>query len=143
MFSERFRLRNNWLGGRCNVRTFEGHTQGVSCVQFDDTRIVSGSSDKTIKVITPNTLHPPPTTRPSHHPFAKGIDSIVNENSIHRDCDRSLTNALAQKLSRRFFVYNYRVIGLFSYEGPNLIDLHSIDIKFSYTGRNPDKDRDR
>jgi len=24
---------------------------GISCVQFDDTRIVSGSSDKTIKVI--------------------------------------------------------------------------------------------
>ncbi|KAK2192588.1 hypothetical protein NP493_26g03018 [Ridgeia piscesae] len=50
VFSERFRLRNNWLRGKCNVRTFEGHTQGISCVQFDDTRIVSGSSDKTIKV---------------------------------------------------------------------------------------------
>ena len=31
------------------MRTFEGHTQGVSCVQFDETRIVSGSHDKTIK----------------------------------------------------------------------------------------------
>ncbi|XP_064604674.1 F-box/WD repeat-containing protein 7-like [Liolophura sinensis] len=50
VFAERFRLRNNWLKGRCTVRTFEGHTQGISCVQFDDTRIVSGSSDKTIKV---------------------------------------------------------------------------------------------
>ncbi|XP_041350538.1 F-box/WD repeat-containing protein 11-like [Gigantopelta aegis] len=50
VFAERFRLRNNWLRGRCTVRTFEGHTQGISCVQFDDTRIVSGSSDKTIKV---------------------------------------------------------------------------------------------
>lgn len=50
MFSERFRLRRNWLNGYCNVRTFEGHTQGISCIQFDDTRIVSGSWDKTIKV---------------------------------------------------------------------------------------------
>lgn len=50
VFAERFRLRNNWLRGRCTVRTFEGHSQGISCVQFDDTRIVSGSSDKTIKV---------------------------------------------------------------------------------------------
>ncbi|XP_067682984.1 F-box/WD repeat-containing protein 7-like [Haliotis asinina] len=50
VFAERFRLRNNWLRGRCTVRTFEGHTQGISCVQFDDTRIVSGSSDKTVKV---------------------------------------------------------------------------------------------
>ncbi|PIK50413.1 putative F-box/WD repeat-containing protein 7 [Apostichopus japonicus] len=50
VFAERFRLCRNWLGGLCTVRTFEGHTQGISCVQFDDTRIVSGSSDKTIKV---------------------------------------------------------------------------------------------
>ena len=33
------------------MRTFEGHTGGVSCVQFDETRIVSGSHDKTIKGI--------------------------------------------------------------------------------------------
>lgn len=50
VFGERYKLRNNWLRGKCNIRTFEGHTQGISCVQFDDTRIVSGSSDKTIKV---------------------------------------------------------------------------------------------
>lgn len=69
MFAERYRLRRNWLKGYCTVRTFEGHSQGllvptctftlqgliccclgISCVQFDDTRIVSGSWDKTIKV---------------------------------------------------------------------------------------------
>lgn len=66
LFAEKFRLRRNWLKGYCTVRTFEGHTQGrccwigkecefdcssgISCIQFDDTRIVSGSSDKTIKV---------------------------------------------------------------------------------------------
>ncbi|XP_072027090.1 uncharacterized protein [Amphiura filiformis] len=50
VFFFRYRLRRNWLKGLCTVRTFEGHTQGISCVQFDDTRIVSGSSDKSIKV---------------------------------------------------------------------------------------------
>lgn len=40
----------NWLKGFCTVRTFEGHMQGISCVKFDDTSIVSGSSDKTIKL---------------------------------------------------------------------------------------------
>ncbi|XP_014676124.1 PREDICTED: probable E3 ubiquitin ligase complex SCF subunit sconB [Priapulus caudatus] len=50
VFAERYRLRRNWLTGHCNVRTFEGHTQGISCVQFDDTKVVSGSSDRTIKV---------------------------------------------------------------------------------------------
>ncbi|XP_065181565.1 F-box/WD repeat-containing protein 1A-like [Sycon ciliatum] len=50
VFSEMYRLRRNWLQGRFTVRTFAGHTSGISCVQFDDTRIVSGSSDRTIKV---------------------------------------------------------------------------------------------
>lgn len=47
---ERYRLHRNWMGAHCHVRTFEGHTEGVSCVQFDDHRIVSGSHDNTIKV---------------------------------------------------------------------------------------------
>lgn len=50
VFERRYRLRRNWLQGQCHVRTFEGHCQGVTCVQFDDTRIVSGSHDKSIKV---------------------------------------------------------------------------------------------
>ncbi|XP_071521481.1 uncharacterized protein [Panulirus ornatus] len=50
IFIERYRLHRNWLGAHCHVRTFEGHTEGVSCVQFDDHRIVSGSHDNTIKV---------------------------------------------------------------------------------------------
>ncbi|KAL9959313.1 hypothetical protein ACROYT_G032627 [Oculina patagonica] len=50
MFASRFLLHQNWLKGKCDVRTFEGHTQGISCVQFDDTRIASGSYDKTIRV---------------------------------------------------------------------------------------------
>lgn len=50
IFASRFLLHQNWLKGKCNVRTLEGHTQGISCVQFDDTRIASGSYDKTIRV---------------------------------------------------------------------------------------------
>ena len=50
ILAERFRLRRNWLRGRCSVRTFTGHTQGISCIQLNNSRIVSGSSDSTIKV---------------------------------------------------------------------------------------------
>ena len=50
IFVERFKLRRAWLRGRCHVRTFEGHSGGISCVQFDGSRIVSGSHDKTIRV---------------------------------------------------------------------------------------------
>ncbi|XP_046840183.1 uncharacterized protein LOC124434340 isoform X2 [Xenia sp. Carnegie-2017] len=49
VFAERYLLQKNWLNGTYTLRTFEGHHQGIACVQFDDTRIVSGSSDKTIK----------------------------------------------------------------------------------------------
>uniref|UniRef100_A0A915BF89 OBG-type G domain-containing protein n=1 Tax=Parascaris univalens TaxID=6257 RepID=A0A915BF89_PARUN len=49
-FAERYRLWCNWHAGRCVIRTFEGHTQGISCVQFDSERIVSGSSDNTIRL---------------------------------------------------------------------------------------------
>lgn len=50
VFAERFLLQRNWLNGKYDLRTYEGHNQGIACVQFDDTRIVSGSYDKTIKV---------------------------------------------------------------------------------------------
>ena len=58
VFVERFKLRRAWMGGQCHVRTFEGHTGGISCVQFDGGRIVSGSHDKSIKVWNVKTNSP-------------------------------------------------------------------------------------
>uniref|UniRef100_A0A915CZG0 F-box domain-containing protein n=1 Tax=Ditylenchus dipsaci TaxID=166011 RepID=A0A915CZG0_9BILA len=49
-FSQRYRLWRNWHAGRCVIRNFVGHDQGVSCVQFDSERIVSGSTDSTIRI---------------------------------------------------------------------------------------------
>ena len=58
VFVERYKLRRAWMGGQCHVRTFEGHTGGISCVQFDGGRIVSGSYDKMIKVWNVKTNSP-------------------------------------------------------------------------------------
>jgi len=58
VFVERYKLRRSWMGGQCHVRTFEGHSGGISCVQFDGGRIVSGSHDKTIKVWNVKTNSP-------------------------------------------------------------------------------------
>jgi len=58
VFVERYKLRRAWLGGQCHVRTFEGHSGGISCVQFDGSRIVSGSHDATIKVWNVKTNSP-------------------------------------------------------------------------------------
>lgn len=50
MLADRYRTKRNWLSGTYSVRTFRGHTQHISCLQFDAKRIVSGSSDRTIRV---------------------------------------------------------------------------------------------
>ncbi|UJR31791.1 hypothetical protein I4U23_019269 [Adineta vaga] len=55
IFIERYRLRSRWLNGRCDVKTFHGHVEGVSCVQFDSQTIISGCTDGTIKVWNMNT----------------------------------------------------------------------------------------
>jgi len=58
IFVERYKLRRAWLSGQCHVRTFQGHSGGISCLQFDSSRIVSGSHDKTIKVWNTKTNSP-------------------------------------------------------------------------------------
>lgn len=58
IFAARFRLQRNWRRGRCSMRTFAGHRGVVTCLQFDDDKIVSGSSDSTIKVWSTRTNAP-------------------------------------------------------------------------------------
>lgn len=49
IFSERYRVKRNWTTGKAFIKTFYGHEGAVSCVQFDDTRIVAGSAMGEIK----------------------------------------------------------------------------------------------
>lgn len=50
VYRDRFRIGTNWKYGRCSVKTFKGHTNGVMCVQFDDNMLASGSYDSTVKL---------------------------------------------------------------------------------------------
>ena len=57
VYSERMTIERNWRRGRCTVRTFNGHTDGVMCLQFSETLshptfpvLITGSYDKTIRV---------------------------------------------------------------------------------------------
>ncbi|KAJ3191582.1 SCF ubiquitin ligase complex subunit cdc4, partial [Irineochytrium annulatum] len=44
-------MRQNWLHGRCKTISFPGHGQNVvTCLQFDNDKIVSGSDDHTIHI---------------------------------------------------------------------------------------------
>ncbi|KAI9672672.1 MAG: hypothetical protein M1831_000107 [Alyxoria varia] len=50
VYRDRFKIGTNWKYGRCSVKTFKGHTNGVMCLQFDDNILASGSYDSTIKI---------------------------------------------------------------------------------------------
>lgn len=45
-----FKYMYMYVDKAATVINFSFHFTGISCIQFDDTRIVSGSWDKTIKV---------------------------------------------------------------------------------------------
>ena len=50
VYRDRWRVGTNWKHGRATLRTFKGHTNGVMCLQFDDTILATGSYDATIKI---------------------------------------------------------------------------------------------
>ncbi|KAF8430118.1 E3 ubiquitin ligase complex SCF subunit sconB [Tirmania nivea] len=50
VYSERYKVESNWRRGRCTTRIFKGHSNGINCLQFDDTILVTGSYDTTIKI---------------------------------------------------------------------------------------------
>ncbi|KAG6329972.1 hypothetical protein ID866_9115 [Astraeus odoratus] len=57
VYSERLTIERNWRRGRCQVRTLRGHTDGVMCLQFNETLqhpsfpiLITGSYDRTVRI---------------------------------------------------------------------------------------------
>ncbi|KAG0239044.1 WD40-repeat-containing domain protein [Mortierella sp. GBAus27b] len=50
IYSERLIVERNWRKRNYKVREFRGHTDGVMCLQFDDSFLITGSYDNTVKV---------------------------------------------------------------------------------------------
>jgi F-box/WD-40 domain protein MET30 len=50
VYKDRFKVGTNWKYGRCSVRVFRGHTNGIMCLQFEDNILATGSYDATIKI---------------------------------------------------------------------------------------------
>ncbi|KAJ8132019.1 hypothetical protein O1611_g1599 [Lasiodiplodia mahajangana] len=50
VYRDRFKVGSNWQKGRCTIKTFSGHANGVTCLQFDDNMLATGSYDATIKI---------------------------------------------------------------------------------------------
>ncbi|KAG0352920.1 hypothetical protein BG005_007705 [Podila minutissima] len=50
IYSERLIVERNWRKRNFRVKAFRGHTDGVMCLQFDDSFLITGSYDNTAKV---------------------------------------------------------------------------------------------
>ncbi|KAL2008484.1 hypothetical protein VTN00DRAFT_6678 [Thermoascus crustaceus] len=50
VYKDRFKVGTNWKYGRCSIKVFKGHTNGVMCLQFEDNILATGSYDTTIKI---------------------------------------------------------------------------------------------
>ncbi|KAK7530434.1 sulfur metabolite repression control protein-like protein SconB [Phyllosticta citricarpa] len=50
VYKDRFKVGTNWKYGRCSTKVLRGHTNGIMCLQFDDSIIATGSYDATIKI---------------------------------------------------------------------------------------------
>jgi F-box/WD-40 domain protein MET30 len=50
VYRDRFKVGFNWKTGRCSIKTFKGHSNGVTCLQFDHNILATGSYDATIKI---------------------------------------------------------------------------------------------
>ncbi|KAL6453736.1 MET30 F-box protein MET30 [Candida maltosa Xu316] len=50
VYSERYKLEKNWRKGLFSMKTFSGHTDGVTCLQFNRKYLMTGSYDTTIKI---------------------------------------------------------------------------------------------
>ncbi|OCL03364.1 F-box/WD repeat-containing protein pof1 [Glonium stellatum] len=50
VYKDRFKVGTNWKYGRCSIKIFKGHTNGVMCLQFDDKILATGSYDATVKI---------------------------------------------------------------------------------------------
>lgn len=51
VYRDRFKVGFNWKYGRCSIKIFSGeHDNGVTCLQFDDNVLATGSYDATVKI---------------------------------------------------------------------------------------------
>jgi F-box/WD-40 domain protein MET30 len=50
VYKDRFKVGTNWKHGRFSTKVFKGHSNGVMCLQFDESILATGSYDNTIKI---------------------------------------------------------------------------------------------
>ena len=115
VYKDRFRVGTNWKHGRCSVKVFKGHTNGVMCLQMCEAErmLATGSYDSTIKIWNIDT--------------GEEIRTIRGHTSGIRSLQFDSTKLISGGLDRTVKVWNWRTGELVStYTGHNsgIVGLH-------------------
>jgi F-box/WD-40 domain protein MET30 len=94
VFSERYKVEANWRRGRCTKTVFKGHTDGIMCLQFDDSILATGSYDSTIKIWDIKT--------------GEEIRSLVEHTSGVRALQFDDTKLISGSMDKTLKIWNYR-----------------------------------
>lgn len=94
VYKDRFKVGTNWKYGRCTTKVFRGHTNGVMCLQFDDSILATGSYDTTIKIWDIDT--------------GKELRTLRGHTSGIRSLQFDDTKLISGSLDRTLKVWNWR-----------------------------------
>ncbi len=95
VYKDRFRVGTNWKHGRCSIKIFKGHQNGVMCLQFSESEniVATGSYDATIKIWDMDT--------------AEEIRTLTGHTSGIRALQFDSTKLISGSLDRTVRVWNW------------------------------------
>ncbi|KAJ8609094.1 hypothetical protein MRB53_039293 [Persea americana] len=123
VYRDRFKVGTNWKHGRFSIKTFKGHSNGVTCLQFDDSLLVTGSYDATIKFWDINTCKELRTLR-GH---AGGIRCLQYEDNV-------LVSGSLDGTVKMWDMTTGRIIRTLQGHQGGVISLHYVDKSIIATG---------
>lgn len=113
VYKDRFKVGTNWKYGRCSIKIFKGHTNGVMCLQFEDNILATGSYDATIKIWDTET--------------GEELRTLRGHESGIRCLQLDDTKLISGSMDRSLKVWNWRTgecIGTYTGHSAGVIGLH-------------------
>lgn len=113
VYKDRFKVGTNWKYGRCSTKTFKGHSNGVMCLQFNETVLATGAYDTTIKIWDIESV--------------EEIRTLTGHESGVRCLQFDDTKLISGSIDRNIKIWNWRTgecISTYPGHGGGIIGLH-------------------